>query len=66
MVKNGRKFTVEELSAHLMTITEKEKDHIIPSEPAVHVPEQQHLPHLGTSTEEVDKTKCYNFHEYKK
>jgi hypothetical protein len=51
--KNGRKYTVEELSAHLEYILREEKNYAIPRDPVVHVPMRVNLPFLGTPTEQV-------------
>jgi hypothetical protein len=50
-LKNGRKYTINELANHLHHIIKKEKDHDIPIEPVLNIPSQMKLPTLGTETE---------------
>ena len=53
--KNGTKYTIAELSAHLQYIIKEEKVNDIPSEPPLKVPTRANLPILGTQTHQVQK-----------
>lgn len=51
--KDGRLFTIEELSTHLVSILIREQGEIIPSEPVVCIPRRQEMPLLGMPTAEI-------------
>jgi hypothetical protein len=66
--KNGKKYTIPQLSAHLQYIIKEEKVHDIPSEPPLKVPTRVNLPILGTQTHQVqnlDRQYVVNENSYK-
>ena len=66
--KDGHKYTVDQLAAHLRHIIKEEKNHEIPREPMPNVPKRVNLPTLGTQTEcatELDQKYIANDEKFK-
>ena len=53
--KDGVKYTIAQLSAHLQHIIKEEKVYDIPNEPPLKVPTRANLPILGTQIDQVKK-----------
>ena len=66
--KDGHKYTVDQLAAHLRHIIKEEKNHEIPREPMPNVPKRVNLSMLGMQTEcatELDQKYIANDEKFK-